>query len=315
MESQNLQKNSAKTDISRSVKTSGNIASQSKIQAEVLVKSLGLQRGTFDAKRLGASLPADRLSSSILSFARLFSLPLEPGFLAKIRRQVFSAQGLVTPKGREAIAFAALAAASKGLELNAAGLAEYAAAMEPESPFNSERRKKHSGRGQDEAEKQENKKNEILTGSPSWLKNMILKEEEQNPLLGILNRLPGRNGQRWLTLPFSFTEDEDEYRLCLKILLNEGAAQSRISSQMTGHLTLEIVKKSLATSKPAGKNQHWLFVLDAENNKNLRLRVCLEPAKSKKAQKSLVSGLSEIMQIPPENITIKNFADSFSFET
>ena len=334
-------RNTANVNDPRLIKTSGNNISQSKIPAAVLMKSLGL--------------PADRLSSSILSFARLFSLPLEPGFLSKIRRQALSAgqtrtevpgrdsllrqnqadptavkpeSGLL-PKGRESLAFAALAAASKGLELSATGLAEYAAAMEPDSYLNSGRRKKQDSKGnrQEEAEKQENlpprpkaevplryKNSAISTDGPLWFKNMILLEEERNPLLRILNKLPGKNGQRWLALPFSFEEQGDEYRLCLKILLNEGANHVSGYGRMAGQMALDIVKNSPAGSKKAGKNEHWLFFLDSENNKNLRLRVCLEPTRPKRVQKSLISGLSEIMQIAPERITIQNFADYSLFE-
>ncbi|MCL2193748.1 MAG: hypothetical protein FWB78_10170, partial [Treponema sp.] len=43
-----------------------------------------------------AGLPADRLSASIVSFARFFSLPIKPELMAAIRQQVFS-QPMPTP--------------------------------------------------------------------------------------------------------------------------------------------------------------------------------------------------------------------------
>jgi len=99
--------------------------------------------------------------------------------------------------------------------------------------------------------------------------------------------------------------------LCLKILLNE--AENRIPlGQMTGKFALEIEKVSSAGKN--GQNRHWLFVINAQNNKNLRLRVFLEPFVSKKVYKSLVSELSQSLEIAPEYITIQNFVDFFPFE-
>ncbi len=41
-----------------------------------------------------SGLPADKISSSIISFARFFSLPLKPELMAAIRRQVFARSGV-----------------------------------------------------------------------------------------------------------------------------------------------------------------------------------------------------------------------------
>ena len=318
-----------KPDVVPSVKTPGKAVSQSQISSAVLFKTLGL--------------PVDRLSSSILSFAQFFSLPLEPGLLAKIRRQALTAgqppqteqtqpERSAQPrssegspqslsfKAREALSFAAFAAASKGVELTPAGLENYASVMDTESPIDNERRKQGSNKRNPEgSKKQEAQSPEIsATGGLSGLKALIFREAEQNPLLRVLNRLPGRNGQRWLVFPFSFIEQGEEYRLCLKILLDETSNQRLSNNGLTaGLMTLEITIGSVGKDAvgKSGSKQRWLFVMDTENGVNPRLRVCLEPLSPKRVLKSLVSELSQSLQIAPERITIQNFADSSPFST
>ena len=293
------------------------------------LKTPGLQAGR---------LPTDRLASSIVSFARFFSLPLEPQILAKAQRQASAGQPpqtgpqteqarpekpqseALSPKSREALALASLAAASKGVELSDEGIKEYASALNV-APIDPDRQEGQNFGGQSpnkrnsggfKKQKEQNPEIAAITndGIPG-LQSLILRTAEQNPLLELLNRLPAKNGQRWLVFPFALTNQGEDYRLCLKILLNE--AENRIPlGQMTGKFALEIEKVSSAGKN--GQNRHWLFVINAQNNKNLRLRVFLEPFVSKKVYKSLVSELSQSLEIAPEYITIQHFVDFFPFE-
>ncbi|GHV63052.1 hypothetical protein AGMMS49587_11810 [Spirochaetia bacterium] len=101
----------------------------------------------------GLGLPGDKLSASIVAFARFFSLPLEGALLTKIRRQSLSPDtGIAAPanspngeqtaapgaasadkalslKFREALSLAAAAAADKGVELSRDSLADYARSL------------------------------------------------------------------------------------------------------------------------------------------------------------------------------------------
>jgi hypothetical protein len=43
--------------------------------------------------------------------------------------------------------------------------------------------------------------------------------EERLPLLGVLNRIPGRDGRRWIALPFSFRSGGVDCKVSLRILL------------------------------------------------------------------------------------------------
>jgi len=74
-------------------------------------------------------LPPDSLSRAVISFARFFSLPLEPKLLSALRREALSSRAA----GREAAALGAAAAADKGITLSERALAEYAAAIEGKS--------------------------------------------------------------------------------------------------------------------------------------------------------------------------------------
>jgi hypothetical protein len=46
----------------------------------------------------------------------------------------------------------------------------------------------------------------------------------KEPLVTLLNRLRGRNGQRWIVLPLTYTQEGREYLLTLRILLKEHPA-------------------------------------------------------------------------------------------
>ncbi|MCL2878649.1 MAG: hypothetical protein FWF29_00255, partial [Treponema sp.] len=68
-------------------------------------------------------LPVDQLSRTILSFAKFFSLPFDPGLLANARKAGFGG------KDREAQALANLAAVDKGVSATPAALQEYASLL------------------------------------------------------------------------------------------------------------------------------------------------------------------------------------------
>jgi len=312
------QKLQAETGSPSSVKISKGDAPQIKVNQGAIFGALGL--------------PADRLSASILTFARFFFLPLDQQLLSKIRRQIISAGQAeqaettkeapageaLSPKGHQlpGLAFAALAAASKGVELTPEGLENYAAAMEPEPPGGEERRRQNQKkRGQDETEKQEEEAAEI--GGFSDVKERALQAGEKNPLLAVMNRLPGRNGQRWLVFPFNFKEQGDEYRLCLKILLNEAAVPGQQSGYNAGQFFLDIVKTGSGGENAADKGspkQRWLFALNSGNGKNPRLRVFLDPVKPERILKMYAAELSQLLGITPEHITMQKFRESFQFD-
>ncbi|GHV94220.1 hypothetical protein AGMMS50293_05400 [Spirochaetia bacterium] len=280
------------------------------------IKVAGLNSsGTAAARSVPAllaslGLPADRLSASIVPAAKFFALPLEPALLAQIRRQALAAG---TAPQAETLSLAAAAAADKGVELSRAGLEDYAAALEttPIDPDSQEGQNPEMQEGQQGRRNPERRRSQeradpeiAAIANPQTLKETVLAMAGQNPLLDILNRLPGKNGQRWLVFPFNFMDQGDEYRVSLKILLGEH--ETGHLAGRTGCLTLEITK--------SGRDKRrWLFVLDRAGGKNLHITVYLQPAYSKKALKSLVQEIAQCLEISPDGISIQNYKESFSF--
>lgn len=259
---------------------------------------------------VSAGLPSDKLSASIISTARFFSLPLKPQFLAAVRRQAFSADvkqtensqaGIKQPvshndtKNKRAFVLAACAAESKSAELLPKGLEAYAEAVDPGW------KKRH------EEEKQRDKnKNEESSAlkhasvNPSDLKQLALDSSEKNPLLYMLNRLPGKNGQRWLVLPFDFSQDGKHLRVSLRILLDSKNADRAVM---------------LAVDIQPENDQRNLFILESINDKPSMLTVCL-PSESMPASESKIKKeLSKKFNIPQDKIFFKLLSDDFFCET
>jgi hypothetical protein len=275
-----------------------------------------------------AGLPADKLSASIVSFARFFSLPLKPELIAAIRRQALSSPSATTQsdsakaqvkpqaqplaaetipglktaaQNREALSLAAAAAESKGLELHPQGLEDFAEALDPDwqkrQGDGGQRRRRNKNNGERE--------NAPKTGaiSASRVKEIALESAEKDPLLNILNRLPGKNGQRWMVFPFSFCEDNRIFNVSLRILLEtENQTLTQVSCN-AGLMALDI----------AENERSWLFVLD-KRNVAATLVAYLQPELPPKALAPFSDELSLLMEIPPERISVRNRAESFPCE-
>jgi len=271
-----------------------------------------------------AGLPSDKLSASIISFARFFSLPLKPELLKHIRQQAFTNTPNAEPpnnaasaknnapeagtviKNREALSLAASAAEGKGVELQPKGLETYAQAIDPEL------RKKQDGgqRGQrkendddndnDSEEASSQKTAAINAGN---LEKMALEGMEKNPLLEILNRLPEKDGKRWIVLPFIFFDNDREFRVSLRILLETDKTENRACC-----MALDIAVRGITESGKAEKRR--LFVLESAN----RLSVYLKPEITSVQQTALVRELSALLEIAPDRIFIKTKKESFPFE-
>ena len=274
-----------------------------------------------------AGLPLDKLSASIVSFARFFSLPLKPELMAAIRRQTLAPSPTAQPsaaqvdtvkaaaetspesgtvaKNREALSLAAAAAESKGVELHPKALEGFAEAVDPDW----QKRQDSGGRNQrgrqDKRNDEREEENALQKTGPitaAGLREMALESAEKNPVLAVLNRLPGKNGQRWIVLPFNFSEGGREFNVSMRILL-ETANQSPNRAVC---MALDI----------AESEQRWLFVLESANGLPAnRLAVYFQPELPAKAHSSVVRELSGLMEIKPERIFIKNWTESFPFES
>jgi hypothetical protein len=178
---------------------------------------------------LSLGLPGDSLSACLLSLAKFFSLPLDTRLLLQLRRQALSLAPPQTPRngGPEtpdrplagqlrSAALAAAAAAGKGVTLSPEALGSYAAALAVDGP-------------DAEAPEDEPEDRRETPGDP-WFapfpgddlpRGRLLAEriEERSPLLGIVNRIPGRDGRRWISLPFTFQSGGLDFRVSLRISL------------------------------------------------------------------------------------------------
>jgi len=185
-----------------------------------------------------AGLPMDKLSASIVSFARFFSLPLKPELMAAMRRQALAPSAMapatvapptaegasdleIVAKNREALSLAATVAESKGLELDPKGLEQFAEAIDPDWQKRQDPDERNRKRQRDNSDEQEKENTVPKTGplSASGVKEMALSAAEKNPLLAVLNKLPGKNAQRWMAFPFSFNENGREYKVSLEYCL------------------------------------------------------------------------------------------------
>jgi len=262
-------------------------------------------------------LPADKLSASIISFARFFSLPLKPELLKHIRQQAFTMTPNTPPapageeapeagtvlKNREALSLAASAAEGKGVELQPKSLETYAQAIDPESRQNSgqgDRRKKRDKNDDDNDSGFLQKNSAINAGS---LEKTALEWAEKSPLLAILNSLPTKDGKRWIVLPFDFSDNGREFKVSLRILLETGKTVNRAAC-----MSLDIAIRSAVENGETEKRR--LFVLEPAN----RLSVYLRPEKKPAQQAGLVRELSALLEIAPERIFIKTLTESFPFE-
>jgi len=282
-----------------------------------------------------AGIPADKLTSSIISFARFFSLPLKPSLLADIRRHALSpnlpspnahlsanagntagnlsapaeqsavlnaAKHLNTAKTREALSLCAAAAESKGVELNQKGLDSYAEAVDPDSRRHDEERKKHDKEKNDKSDK---KLLIINSVNAEGLKKLAL--ENENPLLEILNKLPGKNNQRWIVLPFDFSNDDKNIFVSMRILLDDKENHSIL-------MALDVV---ITDDDAATDGKKFLFVIEAACDRIVKLNVFVWEElnkKNTKLQEKMKKELSECFNIPADKINIKNNNDDFPLE-
>ena len=247
-----------------------------------------------------AGLPADKLSASIVSFARFFSLPLKPELMASIRRQSLSPE--TSAPGRETLSLAAAAAESKGVELRPKGLEWFASAIDPDwrrqDPEERDRReRRHKKHNQENAPK-------IGTLSAVGLKEMVLESAEKyspSAVAALLNKLPGKNGQRWMVFPFDFCESGREFRVSLRILLS---ADNQTPNNVAC-MALDI----------AESERRWLFVMNPA--KDPRTRRGIAPGVVGVAAKLTVYLQPELppTAMPREHISIKKWTETFPCET
>ncbi|MDR1836848.1 MAG: hypothetical protein LBQ89_04230 [Treponema sp.] len=312
-----------------------NVPSKTHLPAQT-AKPVSLPAVPRSASALAAAagLPVDKLSTLIVSYARFFSLPLKPELLAAIRRQAFmppppaqtattqnpaasvqselvkqTAETIAT-KNREVLSLAAAAAESKGVELQPRGLRAFAEAIDPDWRKKQEG-EEHRRQYKEDSEREEEKSSEkTSTITVAGLRRRA-EATDKNPLLAILNRMPGKNG-RWIVFPFDFRESGREFKVSMRILLETGQVSNRAVCMALD--IVESVKTCNGKIEHSETERHRLFVLEAAGGQADRLTVYLQPELPHRSHFSLISRLSRLLEIKPERISVKSWTEPFPCE-
>jgi hypothetical protein len=190
------------------------------------------------------------------------------------------------PASREALSLACIAALDKGVELSAESLARYArmiSGRNPPAPVDADGKgdageNQEAGPGPDNdnfpadgeagqssggGESPEGGRSHGRSlskshgrspsgngdGSPETLRELALQAEAGTPLLGLLNRLPGKNGKRWLVIPIPLEDGGTRFPVTLRLLFSPCTG---VSAGMPG----EVEQMSLEIN---GDRRRWLF--------------------------------------------------------
>ena len=226
---------------------------------------------------------------------------------------------------REALALAALASAAKGLELTPQALAAYAKALlhglspedgEADSPAEKAGGQAAEGRrvpverpeppgdrdsgarngaafgGEDRGSGASPKKGNPGSYSPASIQKLALAA--QDPLLDILNRVPGKDGKRWIVLPFSL----EGLDLCLRFLLAGPRAELMGLDVRDGELVWRFILRPGISG--AGDTGHG-----EEGPPPWSLELSRSPAPGKGWIKAVERELAEFLGLPPEKIRVR----------
>jgi len=269
-----------------------------------------------DLRRNAFMSPATRDAMQTVNQSSSANAPTEKSLPTNTNAMKDVNDAFSTEKTRQAFSLSAAAVESKGVELSPKGLESYAQAVDPDSrrqDGNNQRRRKDREQNDNEEKtiKTESVKkpkqcdssaNQFLTADS--IKKMSLEYAQQNPLLEILNRLPCKNGQRWIVLPFNFEDSGKNYSVSMRVLIDE--------EKSTNHavcMALDILESAESTP-----NKRWLFVMDSANDKPMRISVYLQDALSQKNNSMFKSELSKLFNIPLEHVNIINTTEPFPYE-
>jgi hypothetical protein len=216
----------------------------------------------FKQASLVLGLPRDTLSFTLIAFTRLFSLPMDAGLLAGLRREVLAA-ALSTPKSsgekaKTAHALAAAAGAARGVSLSPGALEEYAAAISAGNLA-----------GDDESG--------VLPRFSAGELRQFFEEfmEAEDGLLPCLNRIPFRDGRRWVVWPFKIPIGGVDLKVFIRILI-----RGEINSPALPGITAAVPDRLIADV--AGPRRRWRFIfdkvaLDEKGGEGLRAEIGVYP--------------------------------------
>ena len=204
----------------------------------------------IDAAMQTLGLPKDQLSAAILVFSRVFSAAPEPAFLSLLRKEVL-ASAKSSPKTRaekdqmESKVLAALAAADKNAVLEKDELEIYSM-----FPFGNE-----------------NKNDD--------------DDQKKRDLLHSLNKIPGKNGQKWIVWPFKYFSDDSELRVCVRLLIKD--------------------EEGIIIADIFDQKKNWRFLVN-KSGKKTSVEISIVPGLSKNEERKLRKAAEK--QLKADNIRI-----------
>ena len=183
-------------------------------------------RELFKQTAANMGFPKDTLSVALMAFSRFFSIPPNNALIGALRREILSQPKNSQETGKnltEAKAMALLSAADKGVTLQPEALEHYAGFF-----VSPDGEKQHRQERKDAPEQEE-------------LKIIAESEAQEDPLLDVLNSLPGKNGQYWLVFPLNINVRGTELKIFLRILKREhGSVLDRLSGGEDDQLIADI---------------------------------------------------------------------------
>jgi hypothetical protein len=215
-------------------------------------------------------------------------------------------------------ALAAVAAAGKGLTLSTEALEKYAAAIAGEEGSGDDGNmggSRHgSGAGHDGADQDgcpdsgQNGTGRQNGGaqtphsedgpSPEQIRDMAERIEGQSTLLNILNKIPGKEGRRWINLPLSCSSGDVDYRVSLRILL----ADTNTIPWKAECLALDIARET--SLQEATGSRRWSFTLENAGKGGGTLVVRIYPPPEQPA--ALEGTLRELLGTVAEKVILKD---------
>jgi hypothetical protein len=173
----------------------------------------------------------------------------------------------------ESKALAVSAAFDKGVSLSPEILDEYATVPGGDFSGDQKRRKEHSF---DQKDQKEDPKAEDVK---KLFENSGQNKGEKR-FLDILNRIPGKNGQRWIVWPFYYCS----LNVLIRILIREPINHS-VETSRTGNAG------GLIIADIAGPKRKWHFIFDKSGQEKLDINVHVFPSfpkgELKKIQKEM----------------------------
>jgi hypothetical protein len=136
------------------------------------------------------------------------------------------------------------------------------------------------------------------------LNKICLDIEENNPLLSVLNKIPGANGERWMVYPFQVSSGGKRMRVSVRVMAGQGKDAVRLAVDV------------------AGGDRRWLFVMSSSpkqrkgaeagssGNRLPEVRVSLWPPLPRREEKAMEREIREALG-PLVNRVILRDCESF----